>query len=250
VSAVRSLSISSVPLLSGKLRRALRRKPLVIFSKEALQSLQTGESPIRMLRLYGKTFLESTVMHYVHAAGDNGFWEPRLHADRGRLNTASRNSLRARLSTAPIYRGEPRPSLAATVHFESHFPSVGYLNRLVSELGYDRRAADAAIIRAHIPWTRPKSDRKKGGVPYLDANHLYYPMSPQLHTTAGGVFRKERVTEAISRHRWDDKHSTAVFEVVYLRRKPFLVAASLGLRVSTVYNYCTRIRRNLREGMS
>jgi hypothetical protein len=130
----------------------------------------------------------------------------------------------------------------------SNFPSADDLRYLVTELGYRGDAAIAALSRAHEPWTKV-SDRRKG-VTHKNSSfspeHPYRPESPTQRTTKGGGLKKEKVTEAIAKHRWDDRHSTAVFEVVYMQRKPFLVAASLGLRLTTLYQYSSRVRTDLR----
>jgi hypothetical protein len=142
----------------------------------------------------------------------------------------------------PNWHGEKRPHGARRFELTSNFPSADYLTYLVSELGYPGRAAFAALARAHNPWTRV-TDRSP------EITDPYYPASPGLNTIRGGGSKKHQVTEAISRHRWDDKTNTAVFEIIYLRRKAFLVAASLGLslKLKTIYQYCSRVRKGLRQ---
>jgi hypothetical protein len=151
---------------------------------------------------------------------------------------------------APHWVGEARPKGARSVRLRSNFPSSDYLRYLVSDLGYDGSAAIAALSRAHQPWARV-SDRRTsaetnglGNLSFSPA-HPYHPASPTERATRGGGLKKDKVTEAIAQHNWDDKLSTAVFEIVYLRRKPSLVAASLGLKTATVYQYCSRVRADL-----
>ena len=161
---------------------------------------------------------------------------------------------------APHWTGEPRPRGARRVQLHSNFPSPDYLRYLVNDLGYDGHAAIAALSRGHVPWTRPPADRRRANACNADeqaegANyeystfspaHPYIPAAPTLRTTKGGGFKKEKVTAAIAKHHWDDKHATAVFEIVYMRREPFLVAASLGLKLKTVYRYCMHVRADLK----
>ena len=167
-------------------------------------------------------------------ATSDSFWTPRraLSARQMRNNRIChqyRCGVR-KVFVAPHWTGDSRPQSARTVRLRSVFPPPDYLRRLVSELGYDGRAAMAALSHAHKPWTQTSGRLA----------------SPIERTTHGG-FKKLTVTKAIAKHRWDDKHSTAVFEIVYLRRKPFLVAASLGLKLTTVYQYTSRIRADLRR---
>jgi hypothetical protein len=164
----------------------------------------------------------------------------------------------------PHWVGDERPHGAREVRLHTQFPSAGYLAKLVSDYGYEPSAALAALSRAHEPWTRPPADRRTANAFNADgpgrgvnheyssfaSEHPYHPASPMLRTTSGGGFKKQKVTEAIAKHRWDDKHSTAVFDVVYLQREPFLVAASLGLKVETVYQYSSRVRADLRAGQA
>jgi hypothetical protein len=204
-----------------------------------------------------------SLRHILPADNREDFWIPRRPADRKRFNIWRRNRSRAHKGfSLPCWTGEARP-MKSPFHLRTNFPSAGYLKHLVSELGYDGRAAVAALVRSHIPWVRPINDRRRAGAPNADEQsegkhrehssfvsiHPYHPEAPVSRSTTGGGFRKEEVTEAISRHRWDDKHSTAVFEVVYLRRKPFLVAKSLGLKLGTVYNYCSRLKKDLQGNL-
>ena len=157
----------------------------------------------------------------------------------------------------PHWTGEPRPFGARRVRLRSNFPSADYLRYLVTELGYRGDAAIAALSHAHEPWTkvsdrRTSTDNTHRGVTHENSSfspeHPYRPASPTVRTTSGGGFKKQRVTEEIARHNWNDKTNTAVFEIVYMQREPFLVAASLGLKLDTVYRYCSHVRADLRRG--
>jgi hypothetical protein len=70
------------------------------------------------------------------------------------------------------------------------------------------------------------------------------PRAEQTKCNSNGWFAKE-VTRAIAQHRWGDSFSCAVFEVLYLERKPGAVAEERGLPIKTVYEYCSRVRKNL-----
>jgi len=83
--------------------------------------------------------------------------------------------------------------------------------------------------------------------------HSHFPRSEQrpkpcraeqTKFNSNGWFAKE-VTKAIAQHRWADSVSSAVFEVLYLERKPGAVAEERGLSIKTVYEYCSRVRKNL-----
>lgn len=178
------------------------------------------------------------------------FWVPRRPADRKQFNVERMwRSRRYRTSfRAPSWKGEPRPKLKK-VPLRSNYPSSAYLTYLVHELAYNGHAAFAAVTRGHLPWMKiidrgTLGERDGAGT---HPEHPYIPLAPQQRTTTGGGFRKEQVTAVIAKHRWDDKHASAVFEIVYMRRKPFLVAASLGLKTATVYQYCSRVRADLRR---
>jgi hypothetical protein len=182
------------------------------------------------------------------ATSEPPFWAPRRPADRKQFNLERMwRSRRHRTLPPPVWTGEARPNHATRVKVRSNYPSTAYLIRLVSELGYNGHAAFSSTVHGHLPWLqlidRRKCGAKNGGT---HPEHPYIPVAPNQRTTTGAGYRKEQVTAAIGEHRWDDKHSMAVFEIVYLRRKPFLVAASLGLEVKTVYQYCSRVRADLR----
>jgi len=151
----------------------------------------------------------------------------------------------------PHWTGEPRPKNARRVLVRSNFPSPDYLRHLVAELGYNGHAAYAAVVRGHLPFlfldghaTEDGEEQQRVG---QHTEHPFIPASPTQRLKRGGGFRKEQVTAAIEKHRWDEAHATAVFEVVYLRRKPFFVAASLRLKLTTIYQYASRVRADLRR---
>ncbi len=158
------------------------------------------------------------------------------------------------LGREPCWQGDARPFGYRRVALHSNFPSPAYLVRLVRDFGYDGHAAYAALSHAHTPWLK-ESDRRQNTCDSMDGEDYnssgiagrvpQWQASPTIPTTFGGGHKAKDVVEKISRHNWDDKHSSAVFEVVYMRRKSFLVAASLGLKKTTLYQYCSRIRAEL-----
>jgi hypothetical protein len=178
------------------------------------------------------------------------FWVPLRPAHRKQFNLERMwRSRRHRTLPPPVWTGEARPK-RPRAKLSSNYPSTAYLARLVSELGYNGHAAFAASVRGHLPWLQLIDRRKtcvKSETSSGHPEHPYIPVAPNQRTTRGGGYRKEQVTAAIAKHRWDEKHNTAVFEIVYLRRKPFLVAASLGLKLTTVYQYSSRVRADLRK---
>ena len=179
-------------------------------------------------------------------ASSEPFWVPRRQADRKQFNLERLwRSRRHRTLPTPMWTAHSRPSGARRVRVSSNLPSAARVKYLVHKLGYNGNAAFAAMIRGHLPWLQ-LSDRRKDGAVGSHPEHPYVPPAPDQRTLRGGGYRREQVTAAIAKHRWDDRHTAAVFEVVYLRRKPFLVAASLGLKVTTVYQYSSRVRAALR----
>lgn len=193
----------------------------------------------------------------IEDSGGERFWIPRRAANKKELRKQRiahqfAQGIR-KVFGQPCWTGEPRPKGARRVRVRTNYPSADYLRYLVHELGYNGHAAYAAVVRGHLPWLhladrrRTKEGKAQRGVG-RHPEHPFIPAAPNGRLTRGGGFRKEQVTAAIEKHSWDDAHSTAVFEVVYMRRKPFLVAASLGLKLTTVYHYASRVRADLRRG--
>lgn len=191
------------------------------------------------------------------------FWVPRCPANKKemreeRIRRQYVSGLR-RPFPPPHWPGESRPSGARRVQLHSNWPSTAYLTRLVKELGYNGHAAFAATTRGHLPQLQvidrrglrysPQSEefvRDSGAG--IHPEHPYIQFAPNQQTTVGGGYTKTQVTAAIANHDWSDKHSTAVYEIVYMGRQPALVAASLGLKLTTVYQYCSRVRADLGAG--
>lgn len=155
----------------------------------------------------------------------------------------------------PHWTGEPRPKGARSVEARSQFPTASYLTKLVKDCGYAGSAAFAALGHAHQPWLlipdrhrllRAGLDEETSQSLEPSPEHPYVPAAPSRRTLQGGGFRKEQVTAALACRRWEEKHLTAVFEVIYLRRAPALVAASLQLKVETVHRHCSQILADLR----
>jgi len=161
----------------------------------------------------------------------------------------------------PHWVGEPRPHNARRVRLQSRFPSLGYLTYLVSQLGYDGRAAFAATVRAHQPWLGTVDRRRANPI---DADTLavtegrqytpiacvvqpYIPAAPGRRTKVGGGFTEEQVREALRTKRWDERMRQAVFEIVYRRRSNLEVSNESGLALETLYVYASRLRKEIRE---
>jgi hypothetical protein len=143
---------------------------------------------------------------------------------------------------------DERPKGARRVTLESRFPSIKYLTYLVSELGYDGSAAFAAMARGHLPYLHAVDRRKARGAnpdPVVHPRHPYIPASPGRRTTVGGGLTKEKVSRALAQRAWDDNTREGVFEVVYFRQSAKRVAAERGLKLTTVYQYSSRLRADL-----
>jgi hypothetical protein len=175
---------------------------------------------------------------------------------------------------------DERPKGARRITLHSRFPSTADITYLVSTLGYDGSAAFATMVRGHLPWMYPTPDRRKSravdpekelvkavgakidteyteealrqatrvatqeGI--ADPQHPYIPAAPSCRKTVGGGFKKERVSQALARRRWDDNTRAAIFEIVYQRQSTKRVAAARGLRVETLYPYASSLRADLR----
>jgi hypothetical protein len=141
----------------------------------------------------------------------------------------------------PHWTGEPRPN-AKSVPLTSAFPPSDYLKWLVSELGYDKRAAMAALPHSRIRFAA--SDRRRNGDQLSDGQPLYLETESR-RTVVGGVHKAEAVTKIIARHSWTDPYPYAVVRVLCLRQRPSEVAKELGVSRGTLYVYASQIRREL-----
>ena len=183
------------------------------------------------------------------------FWVPLQRAKQETVQERTRRQYDSGLRVAfkpPNWTGESRPKGARRVKVRSSYPSQNYLHHLVNDLGYNKQTALAVMTRGHLPWLQLYDRRKisKTVIEYgigTHPDHPYVPLAPNKRTKVGGGYRKEQVTAAIEKHRWSDAIAKAVYEIVYMRREPFLVAASLGLKLATVYQYCSRVRADLRR---
>jgi hypothetical protein len=170
------------------------------------------------------------------------------------------SSTRPAFNNPPQWSGEARPKGYREVHLTSNYPSSSYLTDLVSNYGYSGSAAFSAMSHAHTPWVyqidRRHARTLEGGdneTPATEHEHQvimgdrpYVPASPFTESTMP-TFKKKTVQAEIDKHRWSPEHKTACFDVVYLKREPELVAASLGyLNVQTVSRHATRIRHDIR----
>ena len=163
----------------------------------------------------------------------------------------------------PHWVGETRPHGARAVRLRSNFPSAGYLTQLVSELGYERSAAIAALSRAHEPWTRVTDRRHANGGSDFNADaqinrqvreyssfspaHPYYPISPSRRTRVGGGLTEERVKDGLRKMRTDEQTKKALLEIVYRRRSTLQVADEFDRAAETLYRYATRLRGHIRK---
>jgi hypothetical protein len=174
----------------------------------------------------------------------------------------------------PHWVGEPRPHDARRVRLQSRFPSLGYLTYLVSELGYDGRAAFAAMVQAHQPWL-PTVDRRRAKSIDVDAvvtkfgrgdesseptpkfnwskssklvsPRPYIPAAPGRRTKVGGGLTNEQVRQALAKKRWNNEMKEAVFEIVYRRRSNLEVSNESGIPVETLYVYASRLRKEIQK---
>jgi hypothetical protein len=197
------------------------------------------------------------------------FWIPRRAIDRKKTNVERMwRSRLHRTLRGPYWHGEPpKPG---TVGLRSNFPSLGYLLYLAG-LGYPWVAASAALSRAHAPWSHPHSDKRRNtctssgeieregersadpgydpkydSQEYFDPYRPYVPASPARRTKVGGGFTRLQVVGAIAKHGWDTETSCALYEI-FFKGKPTKVAAEeRGLRVTTLYQYASIIRKDIR----
>jgi hypothetical protein len=174
----------------------------------------------------------------------------------------------------PHWPGEARPHGARRVPLQSRFPSLGYLTYLVSELGYDGRAAFAATTQAHQPWLRTVDRRRAKSIDVdavvtkfgrgnesseltpkvnwsksskLVSPRPYIPAAPGRRTKVAGGLTNEQVRQALAKKRWDKRMKEAVFEIVYRRRSNLQVSNESGIPVETLYVYASRLRKEIQE---
>jgi hypothetical protein len=149
----------------------------------------------------------------------------------------------------PHWTGEPRPK-AQRKSIKTMFPSAPYLKKLVSELGYDKRAAMASIPQSYARFLRT-GGRYTGGHFGKERQELagqpLYLGSDIRHTTQGGGHKAGVVERVIARHHWDDPLPFAVFRVVCQMQKPSQVAKELRVNLGTLYTYSSMVRDELRE---
>jgi hypothetical protein len=162
---------------------------------------------------------------------------------------------------APHWPGEARPHGARRVRLKTRFPSIGYLTRLVRDLGYDGNAAFAAIVQAHQPWLRSVDRRRAnpadanpraGTAPHehsaiVSVLHSYVPAAPSRRSKTNGGLTKEQVYQALARKRWDSGMKKAVFEIVYGRRSNLQVSNESGIPLETLYVYASRLRQDIQN---
>ena len=165
---------------------------------------------------------------------------------------------------APCWHGEPRPAGYRPTKLHMQFPTFGSLLKLCEKYGYPWSAASAALTRAHVPWVRPHSDKRKKVCPSLngtdegerqyasqeicDPAHPYVPAAPARRTTVGGGFTRVEVSEAIGRHGWDDKTNNAIFEIFFCGKSASEAAKVWGRNAGTLHQYCSAVRKSIRNG--
>ena len=143
----------------------------------------------------------------------------------------------------PLFRwtGEPRPN-GKTQPAITNFPSSAYLKRLVSKLGYDSRAAMAALPHSFMLYA--KSDRRRNGQEYIAGQPVYLSASSR-RTKVGGALKAEIVAKIIGRHNWTDPYPYAVVRVLCQRQRPKDVANELKIDPKNLYVYASQVRREI-----
>jgi hypothetical protein len=173
-------------------------------------------------------------------------------------------SRRRRTLRAPCWHSEPRPAGYRPTKPHTQFPTLGYLLKLCEKYGYPWSAAAAALPRAHNPWVRPHSDKRKKVCPSLDDTdeggrqytrqeicdpaHPYVPAAPARRTTAGGGFTRVEVSETLGRYGWGDEMNNAVFEIFFCGKSASEAAKVRGLNAGTLHQYCSVVRKSIRDG--
>jgi hypothetical protein len=147
-----------------------------------------------------------------------------------------------------VYHGEPRPKGARRVTLRSQWPSTAELTRLVTKYGYPASAAVSAIYSKGCGFAQDEDGEQYQGR-VLHPEHPYVPASPELRGTHVGGFHAKTVTRAIEKTLpgISEEHAKGVFETIALRRNDTLVAASLGIKVTTLYQYKWRVMCELRK---
>ena len=189
------------------------------------------------------------------------FWVPRRLSDQKRFNLERHNKSR-RHRTIGVVSGDSRPKFARRQSLRSSFPSPDFVRKLVTELGYDRDAAIAALAQPRRFNGRPDRRRKIaiGGADEqaerstnrdyqrLDyGNNLYVPVAPIRHTLTGGGFTEKQVSEGLLKMRTDARIKTALNEIVYRRRSTLDVSNETGIPVEVLYVYASRLRKKIRQ---
>ncbi len=159
------------------------------------------------------------------------FWTPRRAVDRQQFFHTRQKRKRGPFRQ-PCWVGEPRPADAVTVSLGKVSVHPLYWAKL-HEFVFDRDTGDEYLMLGFPCSHFPRAERRAKPRP-----------ADQTKFNSSGWFAKE-VTKAIAQHRWGDSFSSAVFEVLYLERKPGAVAEERGLPIKTLYEYCSRARKNL-----
>jgi hypothetical protein len=129
---------------------------------------------------------------------------------------------------------------------------------LVTKYGYDGHAAYAALPHGHQPWVLKTALEFVESDPGEDVDEegkkpqrvLVADPSSQVAPGKNATIYKQGLTrEAVMKKlrskAWSHEHQTAVYEVLCLGRECYLVAASLGLKYTTVRQHCSQIRRGI-----
>jgi hypothetical protein len=189
-----------------------------------------------------------SLTHLLPVDAQIGFWIPRSIADKKRFkHERTHRSRRNRTLAPPVWHGDQRPHGARRIKPKCNFPSQPFLAHL-KELGYPPAAIRAAQVKAHMFWAHvnpAEPDRRANGNAFNDPLHPYVPSTPSRRTKVGGAYPKEKVVRALEERGWDSNTQAAVFEVVCYRRSAKEVAAQRGLKVTTVYQYVSRLKEDL-----
>jgi hypothetical protein len=193
------------------------------------------------------------------------FWIPRREIDRKRFNFERRDKSR-RHRTIGVSWADSRPRYARSRPLRSRFPSVGFLHHLVSDLGYDKDAAFAALAQPRKMHGRPDRRRKKavGGADEqaerqreqkttrdyqrLDYGfNLYVPGALSRRTLTGGGFTRKQVSQGLLKMRTNSLMKAALNEIVYRHRSTLEVSNKTGIPVENLYVYASRLREHIRR---
>ena len=152
----------------------------------------------------------------------------------------------SRLSSAPMWTGEPRPK-GRSANLRTRFPSGPDLRRLVQELGYDKRAAMAALPQSYTRFLRAGGRYSGTNRQELVAGQPLYFSTDIRHTTVGGGLTEEQVRKGLSRMRADGRVGKALLEIVYKRRSTKKVAEEFDLKPENLHVYASRLRGHIRR---